>query len=269
MSHHEQSHTVSVLLDIDGTTSNTAAHMKGLESRLVQAFPEVSTALSHVRAERKAFRAQYSHLSHVQQDAIWQQHYPNTSYYSHLDAYQALAPEVFTKQKTAEVHGWLSEPANFGYAEYADVEPMMEGLCKIGALAALFTLGQTETSAGKPGWQTLKVASSPRFSHMRQHIAATLPEGGKGQVINESYDQERDQFRFDMTDQLGGIVTNNLVMVDDSIHNLHITQPGLGILIDRQGRHSEREYPSNIHVVQSLEEVPVLVETYVAGRQSR
>jgi hypothetical protein len=268
MANSEQLHDTSVLLDIDGTTSNTSAHMTDLSSRLVEDFPEVREALPRARAERKAFRQQHRHLSHAQQDTVWQQSYPGTSFHSQLDIYRTFAPDVFTEQKTAEIYEWLSEPANFGYAEYDDVEPMMAGLQEIGALAVLFTLGQTKTLEDHPGWQELKVAASPRFSQMRSHITATLPEGGKGQVINESYDQQRDLFRFPMTDHLGDIATKGLIMVDDSRHNLQIAQPAMGILIDRQGKSLDWEHSSNIHVVQSLEQVPALVEANAAGRNT-
>lgn len=240
--------------------------MTDLSSRLGQDFPELREALPRAHAQRKAFRQQYRHLSHAQQDTIWQQSYPGTSSHSQLDICRTFAPDVFTEQKTAEVYEWLSESANFGHAEYNDVQPMIDGLQQIGALAVLFTLGQTKTLEGNPGWQELKVAASPRFSQMRSHITATLPEGGKGQVINESYDQQRDLFRFPMTDHLGDIATKDLVMIDDSRHNLQIAPPAMGILIDRQGKSLDWEHPSNIHIVESLEQVPALVEANAARR---
>lgn len=266
MASYEQPSDTCVLLDIDGTTSNTTAHMTGLSDRLTQDFPEVREALPYIREQRRAFRKQHKQFSHTEQDAIWQQHYPGTSLHSQLDVYRTFAPDVFTEQKTAEVYEWLSESANFGHAEYDDVQPMMDGLQQIGALAVLFTLGQTKTPEGNPGWQELKVAASPRFSQMRSHITPTLPEGGKGQVINKSYDQKRDVFRFPMTDNLGDIATKSLVMVDDSRHNLQIAQPAIGILIDRRGASLSWERPGNIHVVESLEQVPTLVEANAARR---
>ena len=263
---HEQMHGTCVLLDIDGTTSNTFVHMTDLSTRIGQDFPEVREALPRAYAQREAFRQRYSHFSHAQQDTIWQRSYPGTSSHSQLDIYRTFAPEVFTEKKTVEIYEWLSESANFGHAEYTDVQPMMDGLHQIGVLAVLFTLGQTKTPEGNPGWQELKVTASPRLSRMRSHITATLPEGGKGQVINESYDQQRNLFRFPMTDHLGGIATKGLVMVDDSPHNLLIAEPAIGILIDRHGKNLDWEHPNNIHVIESLEQVPALVEASITGQ---
>lgn len=268
MSNFENVHDTVVLLDIDSTTSDTAAHMTALNDRLAEEFPEVGEVLPDIRAQRSAFRKEYGHLSFAEQDDIWQQQYPGTTSHSQLDIYRTFAPEVFTKEKTAEVHEWLSDPVNFGYAEYDDVQPMMDGLRRIGAPAILFTLGQDKTPEGAPGWQRLKIAGSPRLSGLRGHITQTLPEHGKGQVIDESYDDKTGLFRFPMPDG-AYIVARGLVMVDDSTHNLDIAEPGMGILIDRKDKKAEWDHSDNIQVVRSLEDVPALVEEYTDLRRSQ
>jgi len=266
MANREQVQDTCVLLDIDGTMSDTRAHMQALNERLAEAFPVVGDALPRIRAQRHAFREQYGHLAHDEQDTIWQHHHPDTSLHSQLDVYRSLAPDVFTEEKTAEVYRWLSHPVNFGYAEYEDVQPMIDGLRPLGVAKALFTLGQRTTVDGAPGWQQLKIAASPRLSQFYSHIADSLPGGGKGEIINRSYDAHTDTFRFPMTDKLGSIATKGIVLVDDSEHNMQIAQPGLGILVDRSGKHIAKEYPSNIHIVRSLIEVPDLVGAYMEQR---
>lgn len=268
MSNPENIHDTVVLLDIDGTTSDTAAHMSGLNDRLAAEFPEIGEVLPNIRAERSAFRKEYGHLSFAEQDDIWQQQYPGTTSHSQLDIYKTFAPEVFTKEKTEQVYEWLSDPKNFGYSEYDDVEPMMDGLRRIGATAILFTLGQDKTPQGEAGWQQLKIAGSPRLRELRGHITQTLPEGGKGQVIDESYNEETGLYTFPMPDG-EDLVTRGIVMVDDSTHNLNIAEPGLGILIDRKGKKTEWQHTDNVQVVQSLEHVPALVEQYSAIRRAQ
>jgi hypothetical protein len=268
MSNFENIHDTVVLLDIDGTTSDTAAHMTALNDRLAQEFPEVGEVLPQIRSQRSAFRKEYGHLSFAEQDDIWQQQYPGTTSHSQLDIYRTFAPDVFTDEKTAQVSKWLADPQNFGYAEYEDVQPMMDGLRRIGAPAVLFTLGQDKTPEGTPGWQRLKVAGSPRLSELRGHITQTLPERGKGQVIDESYDKETGLFRFPMPDG-EDIIARGLVMVDDSTHNLDIAEPGMGILIDRKGKKAGWDHADNIQVVQSLKDAPALIEEYTELRRSQ
>lgn len=263
----ENIHDTVVLLDIDGTTSDTAAHMAALNDRLTQEFPEIGKVLPQIRSQRSAFRKEYGHLSFVEQEDIWQQQHPYTTSHSQLDIYRTFAPDVFTDEITTRVGEWLTEPENFGYAEYADVEHMMDGLRRIGAPAVLFTLGQDKTLEGKPGWQQLKIAGSPRLSELRSHITHTLPKHGKGQVIDESYNEQTGLFTFPMNEG-EDIVTRGLVMVDDSTHNLHIESPGMGVLIDRKGKKAEWDHSDNVQVVHSLEEVPALVEGYAALRRS-
>lgn len=56
MSNCENIHDTVVLLDIDGTTSDTAVHMSGLNERLAQEFPEIGEVLPQIRSHRSAFR---------------------------------------------------------------------------------------------------------------------------------------------------------------------------------------------------------------------
>lgn len=267
MSNCENIHDTVVLLDIDGTTSDTATHMADLNTRLADEFPEIGEVLPKIRAERSAFRKEYGHLSFAEQDDVWQQKYPGTTSHSQLDIYRTFAPEVFTEEKTAQVSEWLANPENFGSAEYDDVQPMIDGLRRIGAPAVLFTLGQYETSSGSPGWQQRKIAALSRLKDLPRHITPTLPERGKGQVIDESYDKEADLFTFPMPNG-ENLITRGLVMVDDSTHNVEISKPGMGILIDRKGKKADWDHPDNIQVVQSLEAVPALVEEYAELRRS-
>jgi hypothetical protein len=267
MSSFEDIHDTVVLLDIDGTTSDTAVHMAALNDRLASEFPEVGEVLPEIRAQRSAFRKQYGHLSFAEQDEIWQQQYPGTTSHSQLDIYRTFAPDVFTEEKTAEISNWLADPANFGSAEYPDVQPMMDGLRRIGAPAVLFTLGQYETPGGSPGWQQRKIAALSRLKDLSSHVTPTLPERGKGQIIDESYNEEADLFTFPMPEGQE-IVARGLVMVDDSTHNLDIAEPAMGVLVDRESKKSDWDHADNIHIVQSLVDVPALVEEYAELRKT-
>jgi FMN phosphatase YigB (HAD superfamily) len=258
---------VVTLLDIDGTTSDTATHMSGLNERLATAFPAIGAALDGIKQQRQAFRNEHGHLSFAEQDALWQQRYPGTTSHSQLDIYRTFAPDVFDNETTAAVHTWLDDAENFGYAEYDDVQPMLEGLRRIGSPAVLFTLGQYETPTGEPGWQQRKIQSAPSLRDLPSHVTDTLPAGGKGETIAQAYNADQGLFHFPRTDGEAPMITRGLVMVDDSTHNLeHLPPQALGILIDRQGKKAHWKAPANVHVVDSLEEVPALVQAYAAQR---
>ncbi|HJQ09036.1 MAG TPA: hypothetical protein VJ836_06160 [Candidatus Saccharimonadales bacterium] len=263
----ESIHDAIALVDVDGTVSSTPQHMAGLNERLAADFPAIGERLEEIKAQRAAFRDSYGHLSFAEQDEIWQSLYPGTTSHSQLDIYRTFAPDIFDTQTTAEVKEWLSDPENFGYAEYDDVRPMFEGLRRIGSPAVLFTLGQYETSDGEPGWQQLKIKSSPLLRSLPSHITETLPPEGKGTVICQAYNQKEGLFRFPLTDGGESITTRSIVMVDDSAHNMRLPGAAMGILIDRGGKKANWQAPSNVHVVRSLEEVPVLIEEYAVLRR--
>ena len=256
-------HDLVALIDIDGTVSDTAAHMQGFNERLAEAFPAVGAALPGIIEQRSDFRRQYGHLSFVEQDAIWQNLYPGTTSHSQLDIYRTFAPQVFDEATTSAVVEWMADSTNFGYAEYEDVQPMLQGLTRLGAPAVLFTLGQYQTASGGAGWQQYKIRSAPSLRHLRSHIAETFPEGGKGAAIAQAYDAEAGAFRLPMTDGSEPLVAKKVILVDDSTHNLAMPDRSLGLLIDRAGRKTAWNGGPNIHVIRSLVEVPAIVETYL------
>lgn len=262
MANQEHLTNVIALIDVDGTTSDTARHMQGFNERLVEAFPVVADALPHIRAQRRAFRAQHKELSFAQQDAIWQQQYPGTSSHSQLDIYRTFAPEIFDKQLTAEVETWLQRPEHFGHAEYEDTAPMLSGLRRIGALPVLFTLGQKQTANGGPGWQQLKAKSAPHLSQLDSRIVEDLPAGGKGQLISDAYNISETKFRF-KTDSGLDVISPRAVMIDDSVHNMELPPEAHGILIDRHGKYEQANMRPNVSVVRSLVEVPDVIQAYM------
>ncbi|HSD55954.1 MAG TPA: hypothetical protein VLA92_02260 [Candidatus Saccharimonadales bacterium] len=253
----------AVLIDVDGTTSNTAEHMAGLNERLINAFPLIAEALPAIREKRRAFRKELGHLSFSGQDKAWQQRYPGTTSHSQLDIYRTFAPDVFDDQLTNNVYEWLQDTRNFGHAEYDDTAPMLAGLQQLGALPVIFTLGQKHVDrAGRPGWQRLKIDSAPNLRSLHTRIEETLPEGGKGAIIAQSYDETLGTFLFPLDDTDGVVSSEHLVMVDDSIDNLDLPPQALGVLVDRTGKYSEQELVTNIEVVTSLREVPAIVARY-------
>lgn len=253
----------AVLIDIDGTTSNTAEHMAGLNERLIDAFPSIAQALPIIREKRRAFRRELGHLSFTGQDNIWRQRHPGTTSHSQLDIYRTFAPDIFDDQLTSDVYDWLQDTQNFGHAEYDDTASMLAGLRQIGALPVIFTLGQKHVDrAGRPGWQRLKIDSAPNLRSLHARIEDTLPQGGKGEMIAQSYDETLNTFLFPLDDSYGVVSSERIVMVDDSIDNLDMPPQSLGILVDRKGKHDGQELATNIQVVRSLHEVPAIVAHY-------
>lgn len=264
MSSFESMPGAMALVDVDGTTSNTAQHMLGLNERLVAEFPQIGGAMPDILARRQAFRDEHAGLSFAEQDKIWQRRYPGTTSHSQLDIYRSLAPDVFDPRTTAAVKEWLRDPANFGSAEYPDTPALFQGLRKIGAPVVIFTLGDPEF------WQPAKLDSAPSLRDVPRHITGTLPPGGKGEVIANTYDPDADVFRFPRTDGGEQIVARGAVMIDDSTHNVAELPPqALGVLVDRKGKHLDSSMPTNVEVVRSLYEVPALVERYAAIRRSK
>jgi FMN phosphatase YigB (HAD superfamily) len=252
---------ILTLLDVDGTLSDTATHMTGLNDRLSRAFPQIGEALPNIGEQRKAFRREYGQLSFTQQDQIWRSLHPGAgSMHSQLNVYRAFAPDVFDAQTTEEVRDWLADPNNFGSAEYPDVAPMLDGLQRIGSQVILFTLG-SETF-----WQPTKLDSSPLLCDYPRHIPSALPDEGKGAVIARSYDHNRGKYQLPV-DNGGPFEANAVVLVDDSRHNMNLPASALGILIDRNDMYSNWDHPDNVTVINSLEYVPELVAEYAALRQ--
>ena len=257
-------HDIVALVDIDGTVSDTAAQMTGFNERLAAAFPAIGAALPHIIEQRANFRQQYGHLSFVEQDEIWQRLYPGTTSHSQLDIYRAFAPSVFDHATTAAVAEWASDPANFGFAEYDDVQPMLAGLRALGAPVVLFTLGQLQTASGAPGWQQLKIRSAPALQGLRSYVSETFPPvGGKGTAIAQSYDADAAVFRIPTTDGGAPITARNVVLVDDSPHNLAMPDHSLGLLIDREGRRATWSGGPKVHIIRSLVEVPAAVQIFM------
>lgn len=259
---HEHLTDTLVLFDVDGTTSNTAQHMQGFNRRLAEAFPHIGEMLPTIRQKRAAFRREHGHLSFTQQDILWQRQYPGTTSHSQFDIYRTFAPEVFDDSTTAAVNEWLQEPTNFGHGEYDDVAFTMQALRRIGAMPALFTLGQHKTASGEPGWQELKLRSAPTLSVIPSHIAGALPAGGKGQVIAESYRANDNLFHFPTTDRSPSIQARNVILVDDSLDNLNLPPQAQGVYIDREQQ--ARLAANSIAQIASLHELVDLVE---AGSQ--
>jgi hypothetical protein len=57
-------------------------------------------------------------------------------------------------------------------------------------------------------------------------------------------------------------------MVDDVLHNLtRLPYQALGVLIDRNNKHTESNVPAGIKIARSLRDVPALVEQYDAFRR--
>jgi FMN phosphatase YigB (HAD superfamily) len=236
--------------------------MPGLNERLIAAFPQIGEAMPSILARRQAFRDEHVSLSFAQQDEVWQQRYPGTTSHSQLDIYRSLAPETFDTTTTTAVKQWLRDPDNFGFAEYPDTPALFEGLRRIGVPAVIFTLGDPEF------WQPIKLDSAPSLRGLPRHITDTLPLGGKGEVVANTYDSDADAFRFPRTDGGEPIEAKGAVMVDDSMHNVTELPPqALGVLVDRKGRHLDSRTPPNVEVVRSLDEVPALVERYAAMRK--
>lgn len=257
------------LVDVDGTVSNTREHMLGYNSRLAKAFPEISLEyLEGLGAARAAYRNDNSNLTHSQQSEKWRLDKPGHSFDSQTSFMEATNSELFTPELMRSIREWGANPDNFGHGEYEDVAYFINAINTLGSLAVIFTLGSREHASDEPGWQERKILSAPNLAHLPRHVAETLPEGGKGEVIAKWYNHSNNTFLIPRTDGGAPVLAQGAVMVDDVMHNLtRLPDQALGVLVDRDNKHTESNVPAGIKIVRSLRDVPALVKQYDAFRR--
>lgn len=269
---------VAVGLDVDGTLSSTQRHMKGWENqdgqhvagfneRLAEAFPEVEPYLDELVALRVAFRDEYGHLAHTEQSKIWGAQHLGYSFDSQFGFYFGVLPKVFTPQLRRAIRTWSRNPENFGYGEYDDVSALVQGLRALGRPAFLHTMGHDVTVEGgvaMPGWQRLKLDSSPTLRQFPQHIVSEVPEGGKGVQYSQWYNKTSETFVIPRTDRPGEFIeASSAVLVDDSTHNvLRMPRRTLGILIDRSNKYADLELPGNVRRIRTLANGPEIIAEF-------
>lgn len=269
---------VVVGLDVDGTLSSTQRHMKGWETedgqhiagfndRLMQAFPVLEPHMDDLVAARIAFRNEFGHLPHTEQSQVWGQRHDGYNFDSQFGFYFGELPDVFTPEMRVQIREWSRNPNNFGYGEYDDVPLLIKGLHALGKPAILHTMGHDITVEGgvsMPGWQRLKVESSPTLCQFPQHITAQLPQDGKGEQYTNWYDRHSNTFIIPRTDKPGEFIeARKAVLLDDSEHNIrHMPENALGILVDRNNQHANTTLPDRVHRVRSVAEAPEVIANF-------
>jgi hypothetical protein len=274
-----------LLLDVDGTGSDTRKHMgywakdeggarvrvPGYNDRLAAAFPEIPLEfLEGLGAVRVAYRKQNPHLTHSQQAVQWEAEHPGSRLDSITSFYTGAAPEVFTDDLERRIRLWNRDPSNIGHGEYSDLAPAVARLHEMGMFIILLTQGSRERDTGEDGWQVDKIRGAPTIAPLAQHVAETLPSGGKGELIGRWYDANTDTFRIPRTDGGEPVMARGAVLVDDVEHNVaHIPSQAMGVLLDRSGKYEGRTLPPNVRAARSLSEVPAMVRDYEALRREK